>query len=297
MTTRPDILCIGAALWDVIGRSPAPVACGADMPGRIARQPGGVALNIALALARQGQRPAILAAVGRDAMGEALVQEMTARGVETACLTRAGDLPTDSYVAIEGPDGLIAAIADSRSMEAAGMQLLAPLQDGRLGSDMTPFRGVVVLDSGFTVEQLAQLARSPLLAGADLRLVPSSPSKAARLAPFLHRPRTIFYVNLQEASHLCDQTLPDSAAAARAMLARGAARVLVTNGAQDTTDADHAALITRTPPAVRALRVTGAGDTFMAAHMAQEFQGATRVQALEHALAMAAEHVATGPES
>ena len=47
---RPDVLCIGAVLWDVIGRSPAPMAPGADVPGRIRHLPGGVALNVAMDL-------------------------------------------------------------------------------------------------------------------------------------------------------------------------------------------------------------------------------------------------------
>ena len=50
--TKPDILCIGAMLWDVIGRAPRRMAPGADVPGRIRHIPGGVALNVALALAR-----------------------------------------------------------------------------------------------------------------------------------------------------------------------------------------------------------------------------------------------------
>jgi sugar/nucleoside kinase (ribokinase family) len=48
----PDILCIGAVLWDVIGRTPGPMGVGADVPGRISRLPGGVAMNIAMTLRR-----------------------------------------------------------------------------------------------------------------------------------------------------------------------------------------------------------------------------------------------------
>ena len=61
---RPDILCIGSVLWDIIGRSPAHMRTGADVPGRITRLPGGVAMNIATTLARFGLRPAILTAIG-----------------------------------------------------------------------------------------------------------------------------------------------------------------------------------------------------------------------------------------
>ena len=38
----PNILCIGAVLWDIIGSTSGPVALGDDVPGRIARTPGGV---------------------------------------------------------------------------------------------------------------------------------------------------------------------------------------------------------------------------------------------------------------
>ena len=58
MTITPDILCIGSVLWDVIGRAETAMRQGSDMPGRITRLPGGVALNIAMALARFGLRPA-----------------------------------------------------------------------------------------------------------------------------------------------------------------------------------------------------------------------------------------------
>ena len=34
-TPRPDILCIGAMLWDVIGRAPRRMAPGADVPAAL----------------------------------------------------------------------------------------------------------------------------------------------------------------------------------------------------------------------------------------------------------------------
>ena len=53
----PRILCAGAMLWDVIGQASAPMTLGEDVPGRIHQRPGGVALNVALALARQVHPP------------------------------------------------------------------------------------------------------------------------------------------------------------------------------------------------------------------------------------------------
>ena len=63
MTKTPDILCIGSVLWDVIGRTASHMRVGSDVPGRITRLPGGVAMNIAMTLRRFGMTPALLTAL------------------------------------------------------------------------------------------------------------------------------------------------------------------------------------------------------------------------------------------
>ena len=45
-------------------------------------------------------------------------------GLITDYLYRSDDLPTDRYMAIEGANGLIAAVADAHSLEAAGDKIL-----------------------------------------------------------------------------------------------------------------------------------------------------------------------------
>ena len=168
MTDRPDILCIGAMLWDVIGRAPRRMAPGADVPGRIRHLPGGVALNVAVALARRGLAPAVLSAVGRDPEGCALVAEAQRLGVLTGWLSRETGLPTDCYMGIEDSEGLIAAIADAHSLERAGGAILAPLS-----GDLAGWTAPVVLDGNLTEDLLSAIARDPRLAGADLRIVPA----------------------------------------------------------------------------------------------------------------------------
>ena len=79
MNKDPDILCIGSVLWDVIGRSASVMRQGSDVPGRITRLPGGVALNIAMTLARFGLTPALLTAIGRDTEGDELIAACAAR--------------------------------------------------------------------------------------------------------------------------------------------------------------------------------------------------------------------------
>ena len=123
------------------------------------------ALNIALALTRQGLPAAILSCVGRDSSGEALLAEAGRHGIDTRWVWRDSDLPTDSYLAIESPDGLVAAIADVGCIEIAGARILSPLRDGRLGDRASPWSGTLILDGGYKVldaKEIAEIFRESL---------------------------------------------------------------------------------------------------------------------------------------
>lgn len=294
MTDRmasPDILCIGSVLWDIIGRAPSHMRVGSDVPGRITRLPGGVAMNIAMTLARFGLRPALLTAVGRDAEGDELVAACHPLGLVTDYIYRSDDLPTDRYMAVEGANGLIAAVADAHSLEAAGARILRPMADGRLGAAEAPWSGPVALDGNLTVALLSEIAESPLFAAADLRVAPASPGKAERLRPLIGHPRATLYVNLEEAGLLCQTRFDTAPQAAEGLLARGAARVLVTDGGRACAEGSARGVLTMAPPPVMVTRVTGAGDTFMAAHIVAEIRGASPQVALEGALRAAADYV------
>ncbi|WP_425046334.1 PfkB family carbohydrate kinase [Primorskyibacter sp. S87] len=291
VSVSTDILCIGSVLWDVIGRSASHMRQGSDVPGRITRLPGGVALNIAMTLARFGMTPTLLTAIGRDPEGDELIAACSRLGMDVGHVYRSEDLPTDRYLAVEGANGLIAAIADAHSLEAAGAKILTPLTQGPLGSTNAPFDGLVALDGNLTLELLEQIAREPAFAQADLRVAPASPGKVDRLMPFLRHSTATLYVNLEEANLLCQQQFADSGSAAEGLLERGAARALVTDGGRSATEASAEGLFTQTPPEVLVTRVTGAGDTFMAAHIAAETQGASPPDALNRALQAAATYV------
>ena len=294
MTRDPrSIPCIGSVLWDIVGRHGHAMRLGDDRPGRIERLPGGVAMNVAMTLVRFGLAPTVLTCIGTDREGADLVAECTRRGVDTALALRRNDLPTDRYMAIEGMGTLVAAIADARSLEAAGVAILAPLHDGRLGSAADPFGGTAVLDGNLPPALLDAIVADPAFARADLRVVPASPGKALRLRPLLAMPNATLYLNRIEADLMAETTFRSSAEAAAALVDAGRARVIVTDGERAATDdgAGTDAAVTAHPPIVEARRVTGAGDTFMAAHVAAEHAGHNRVFALEAALQAAATYV------
>lgn len=287
-----DILCIGSVLWDVIGRTPHPMRVGSDEPGRITRLPGGVAMNIAMTLHRFGLRSALLTAVGRDAEGEQLLDECAARGMVTRFVHRPEGLPTDRYMAIEGPEGLIAAVADAHTLEAVGDAILAPLEDGRLGSKDDPYQHVIALDGNLTQELLHDISARDSFAHADLRVAPASPGKARRLSPLMRHAGATLYVNREEAGYLTDTLYSTAFDAAKGMVAAGAHRVLVTDGGGNAADGHHQRGVIQAPcPKVPVRRITGAGDTFMAAHIAAELGGQSPQDALEAAQKSAARYV------
>lgn len=296
MQHGPDILCIGSVLWDVVGRAAQPLGERPDVPGRIRRLPGGVALNIAMVARGFGLRPVLISAVGCDAAGDELVAACSAMGLDTGHLLRDPELPTDVYMAIEDGGRLVAAIADAHSLEAAGARILAPLIDGALASPAAPYPGLIALDGNLTEALMAEIAAHPAFGAADLRIAPASPGKAERLAPLMSHAGATLYVNLQEAGFLTGARFDDAATAATALTSAGAHRVLVTDGDRPAALGQAGRLLTAAPPAVRrAERITGAGDTFMAAHIAAEARGLDDLAALEAALSAAARYVSGSP--
>lgn len=294
MTDSPAILCAGSALWDIIARTEWMLKPGHDVPGRITRQLGGVALNVALALAARGRRPGLLSAIGPDPSGERLIAAATGAGIHCEHILRTGER-TDSYLAIEDARGeVFGAVADCASLERHGTEVLAPLRDGRLGSVAEPYGGCLVVDGNFPQELLDALRRDPALAAAQLALVPASPGKATRLASIMLAPRARLYVNRIEAEILLGQTYATAREAAAALQIRGAAEVVVTDSARPAAAAGPGYLLTCAPPQITARTTTGAGDAFLAAHLDLATSGADPQAALDGAVTAAAAHVSGG---
>jgi pseudouridine kinase len=252
-----------------------------------------VAMNIAMALNGLGIQAAVLTAIGRDDEGAELLRAAKNMGLTTEYSYLSDDLPTDRYMAIEGANGLIAAIADAHSLEAAGDKILQPLIDGRLATLDMPWSGMVALDGNLTSEMLIEIAKGQMFTKADLRIAPASPGKAERLAAFLGQGNATLYLNLEEANILTHGRYEQSADAAKALLDRGLKRVLVTNGPHPACVATPDHIISQQPPSVLVTRITGAGDVFMASHMAAEFRGEQPEQALGSALNRTADYISS----
>ena len=277
MIAGPHIVCFGAAQWDIIAHGTSS-ARGHDVQGRVRSRPGGVALNAAMALAAAGLAVTLVSAVGDDRAGVALVETITAAGVGTETVLVYPDTPTGRYVAIERVDGeLVAAVADMAALDAMTADHL-PLGD-------LPPASAWLVDSNLSPAILRSVAgqpdRPPLFASA------ASEAKATRLRPILGQLAGL-YCNRLEAEAICAVGLNAARAAAEALVGRGAARAVVTDGRLPAADAGgHGATVQQpSPGTIRS--VTGAGDALMAAHLAAVVQGARPDEALAAGMAAAA---------
>ena len=93
---------VGDLLEDIVVRIATTPALGTDTPARIERRRGGSAANVAACAARAGAAVRFIGCVGADELGERLVGDLAADGVDVRVQRRGR---TGSVVVLVGPDG------------------------------------------------------------------------------------------------------------------------------------------------------------------------------------------------
>lgn len=96
------ILCMGDVALDVIAQLKEPINYGNDTASRISTHPGGQAANVATWITRTNNKAAIVARVGNDPVGFALVSDLDKYGVEHRGLMNSGR-----------PSGVVVILVDS----------------------------------------------------------------------------------------------------------------------------------------------------------------------------------------
>ena len=117
---RPRIVVLGDLMLDVVLAPYRPLEHGTDVPGRVSLVQGGSAANTARWLGRLGARTSLIAAVGRDAAGRALVDVVRGDGVVTH-VSRVAGARTGRIGVLVAPDGERSFVADRGAAD-----LLAP---------------------------------------------------------------------------------------------------------------------------------------------------------------------------
>ncbi len=250
-------MVIGSAARDEVIELTEPLRPGAHLNGvATAARLGGGGANTAVALAAAGHEVLLLTAIGRDAIGDSLVAELDAAGVNTASVVRVEQPSTRSLLLVD-PAGERTVINLARCEEAAPPERV-------LGARA---------DAVYARSRRRDLG--PLLAAkmAEALIVAHAPpvEAGARPAQVLVASRSDL-----EADALCDpQTLGNR-------ISNGLARwtVITAGAAGASAYGGEGELLTASAPSVRAVDTTGAGDAFAAGLLHALVRGRPMVEAL-----------------
>ena len=255
------ITVVGSINLDLVASAPHLPQAGETVTGAaLARHPGGKGANQALAAQRLGAEVSLIGRVGDDAMAGEATALLDAGGVDLSGVEVDPAAPTGVALITVGPDG------ENQIVVAAGANHLV------------------------TPEQLPARIETPLIAQLEL---PVETVEAA-----VGRATDFVCVNLAPAAPVSDQLLrradlivvnETEAAFYGDLLHHGGGRVVVTRGARGATlyqRGEQVALAT--PPHVRAVDATGAGDAFVGAICVALLEGMEPEAALTFACAAGA---------
>ena len=290
------IICAGSAVIDSIGYSKNQISTGDDVSGTIKTSVGGVAFNVCKQLALSGYTNVeLLTALGDDTKGRRILDFCSELGIITDNIYICNDSETDSYLAIEDIHGLKAAIAHIFNVEEFGDKILEPLENGAVKINPEPSSNLIVLDGNLSSSTLSKIAENKKIMNYDIRIASASSSKASRLKPFLSLSNVTIYCNIGEAENLCDLSFQNTRQAASYLLAKGLGRAIVTNGDKHICDSsiNHQPIFISPPKVKNINHITGAGDYFLACHIANEINQLNKETALLRAAESASKYVET----
>lgn len=255
------ITVVGSINLDFTASAPRLPRAGETVTGAtLARHPGGKGANQALAAQRLGAEVCMIGRVGRDGMAEEAMALLLADDVDVAGVVTDAAAPTGVALIAVDPHGenqiVVAAGANHSAMPE---QLPARIE--------TP----LILQLELPVETVeAAVGRATEFVCVNL-------APAAPVSDQLLRRADLLVVNETEAAFYGD------------LLHNGGGRVVVTLGARGAIMYQRGAEIARaTPPKVRAVDATGAGDCFVGAICVALLEGMEPQAALTFACAAGA---------
>jgi ribokinase len=278
------VVIVGSLNMDLVTRVHRMPKAGETLAGEsFATVPGGKGANQAVAAARLGARVAMIGCVGADAYGEQLRAALIAEHIDCQAVEQVTGVST----------GIASIVVDDSSQNAI---IIVAGGNGRLTPKvLTRFDGllasadVVVCQLEVPMETVCHaLVRARELG----KVVILNPAPAAAALPAKWYPMIDYLIpNESEAASLTGiavGSLESAEAAANALLAAGAAKVIITLGEQGSLFASADGVRHYPAPKVIPADTTAAGDTFVGGFAAALAQGRSEEEAIRFGQAAAA---------
>ena len=259
------IVVVGDIAVDIVSTLKTPLARGSDAPAEISLMPGGSGANVAVWLARLGQRATFVGRIGDDMFGRWLRDDLVAEGVEAALVVDNACRTGVIQVLVE-PDGERTMAPDRGANAVWAQDDVSETLIAR--ADLLHVVGYVLLDRASQPGALAAMGYAHKH-GVPVSLDPSS------YAPLLSLGADAFWdlvgkVDLLLPNRHEAQALSGSRGPAEALLAlRKHAGMVVIKLDREGCIALEDDRVERTPtPAIPIVNATGAGDAFDAGFLA-----------------------------
>jgi sugar/nucleoside kinase (ribokinase family) len=258
------VVVVGDLLLDVVVAPERNLVASTDVPGRVSLRQGGSAATTARWIARLGGRAVFVTAVGRDAPGRALLEEMRADGVAMHALRPMGRR-TGRIAVVLSPGGERSFVADRSAADALGPGDLRSSWFARTDLLHLPIYSLVGEPVGSAGRRSVELARaSKALVSVDLAstLPMLGDGRRAAWERLSRTAPDILFATLAEAQGLLGggsvERLLELASVA--VVKRGAKGATVLARAR-SADSGRVRFEVATKP-IEAADTTGAGDAF-----------------------------------
>ena len=282
------ILCIGDLALDVISQLKEPINYGNDTASRISSHPGGQAANVATWITRTHSKAQLVARVGNDPVGFALISDLDKYGVEHMNLMHSGR-PTGVVVILVDSNGERTMFPDNGANADLEVSDLPPLDD----VDGVYLSGYALLDFRSRESVLAMIKKIKA-AGKPIFFDPTT-TGAMKI---VSREEVLSWValmdgillNAEEALYIGDATDVETA---EKNITAFTPLVVIKLGSRGAMAVHNGTAAKVSAVTTSVVDTTGAGDSFAAGFIPKWLETSDLEQALSAGTALAAKCVAT----